>query len=276
MGSRAIWRRGALGLVLGGAAACGGEARSRPAEDLGALVIPPLEVDAGAPAAVDPPAPVTVRTALTIRARDPRRAGRRPRSRALLMTEVQGLQRSLASAPASAPERPALRRRLAEAYDELAYTASGPDAARARDEAIREYVAIAAEHPSYPALDEVLYYLGLAHELNGDAASARRAYLDLVTKHPRSRLVPLAYFAFGELFSAEAADDPSKDALALQAYEQVMTLADADEPVQADALLRAGETLLRMGRDADADGAFARLRARFPESDAAAAIPRGR
>ena len=277
MGSRAIWRGGAHGLVLASAAACGGEARSaRPVEDLGALVIPPLGADAGAPEAASPPAPLAVRTALTIRARDPRLADRPPRSRALVLTEVQGLERALATAAASPADRPALRRRLAEAYDELAYTASGADAARARDKAIAEYVALAAEHPTSPGLDEVLYQMGLAHELNGDAARARRAYLEVIANHPRSKLVPLAYFAFGELFFAEAADDPSKHALALQAYDPALSLATADAPIVAGALLRAGETKLRMGESADADRAFARLRATFPESAAAAAIPRQR
>ncbi|MBX3199981.1 MAG: tetratricopeptide repeat protein [Labilithrix sp.] len=277
MGSRAIWRGGARGLVLAAAAACGGEARSaRPAEDLGTLVIPPLDADAGAPEDAALPAPLTVRTALTMRARDPRLVDRPPRSRALLLTEVQGLERALATAAASSADRPALRRRLAEAYDELAYTASGADAARARDKAIAEYVALVAEHPSSPDLDEVLYRLGLAHELSGDAARARRAYLELITNHPRSKLVPLAYFAFGELFFAEGPDDPSKNALALQAYDQVLKLASADAPILAEALLRTGETKLRMGESADAERAFARLRATFPESDAAAAIPRQR
>ncbi|MBX3206840.1 MAG: tetratricopeptide repeat protein [Labilithrix sp.] len=275
MRGRAIAGGSLLGLVALLAAGCASGARaSRPEEDPSSLVIPPLGGDAATPAA-PPTEPPRVRTALTIRARDPRIAARQPRSRALLMTEVKGLESLLAAAAPSSPDLPAIRRRLAESYNELAYTSSGPDAERARDRVLEHYVAIAAEHPSYPAMDEIVYYQGLAYELNGDITQARKSYLRLITEHPRSKLVPLAYFAFGELFFAEAASDPTKNDLALQAFNQVTRVAVADEPIRAEALLRTGETLLRMGRDAEAGRTFEALRGGFPESDATAKIPDG-
>ena len=283
MGDRLVSWCGAAGLahaarvvVLAVLTACGNGAQHRPPPDeASVLVIPPLGADASAPVARDlpPEEPADIRTALTIRARDPRIAKRHPRSRVLVMTEVQGLERLLATTPESTSERPAIRQRLAEVYNELAYTSNGADAARARDELIKNYVAIKGESPQFAQMDEVLYYLGLAYELNRDLASARRSYFELIKNHPTSKLVPLAYFAFGELFFAEAAADPSKNALALESYAAVLKYPRADNPVYADALLRTGETHLRMNADAKARETFDRLRREFADSEAAERIP---
>lgn len=280
MRGRLISWRGAAGIVLGVAVcgsgvACGGGARREaPAEDPGPLVIPPLGPDARKPdAAVRPDEPVEVRTALTLRARDPRIEQRQPRSRTLVLTEIQRLEVQLGKRTDGGRSDPTLRRRLAEAYSELARTASGPDAERARDKSIESYVALEAEHPEYALIDEVLYYLGLAYELNGDHASARRSYLELIANHPRSRLVPLAYFGFGELYFAEATRDPSRNVLALQAYDEVLKHRPTDPAIAPDALLRIGVIHRRMNDDAMAKQTFERLRRDFPNSDAAARIP---
>ncbi len=280
MGGRFISWRGAAGIVLGvavcgsGVACDGGARREAPAEDPSALVIPPLAPAAHEPAAAArPDEPLEVRTALTLRARDPRIEQRQPRSRALVVGEIQKLEGQLAKTTDGGRSDPTLRRRLAEAYNELAHTASGPDAERARDKSIESYVALKAEHPEYALIDEVLYFLGLAYELNGDHASARRSYVELIVNHPRSRLVPLAYFGFGELYFAEAASDPSRNVLALQAYNQVLQHRPTDPAIAPDALLRIGVTQRRMNDDAMAKQPFDRLRRDFPSSDAAAKIP---
>ena len=278
MGSPPIRWRGAAALVaLVGAlhltAACGNGAERGPAGDPHALVIPPLAPDAGAPAAAEPEEPTDLRTKLTIPARDPRIAKRQARSRTRALGELHGLERQLATTTPSSPDQAMVRYRLAEAYNELAYTSSGPDADRARDRAIEQYVAIRADHPQFSLLDETTYYLALAYELNGDWSDARRLYFELIAKHPSSRLVPLAYFAFGEMFFVEARQDPSKNVLALQAYTEVLKYPPAESAIYADALLRIGQTHLRMNEESRARETFDRLRRELPDSDAAAKIP---
>lgn len=107
--------------------------------------------------------------------------------------------------------------------------------AGARRNAIKSYDKLQAEHPKYCAqpnaqdpakssgcVDEVLYYLAYEHEQAGDMANARRVYLELIQKAPKSKLVAGAYLAFGELYFTEAQGDPSKWALAAQAYGEVV------------------------------------------------------
>jgi TolA-binding protein len=275
MTSRFIWWHAAAELVavIATAAACGtAPQRAAPVEDPSALVIPPLASDAGGVAGDPEPAEPEVRAGLAIRARDPRFAARQPRSRALILTEVKQLER-LIQATQSPLDRPRLRHRLAALFAELAYTASGPHADRARDEAIKQYVMLKGEDPQFPQIDEIHYYLALAYELNGNLTEARRSYFELITKAPLSRLIPLGYFAFGELFFAEGKTDPSKNALAVQAYQEVLKYPPADNPVYADALARLGETHLRMQDDERATQMFDRLRHEFPDSDAARRIP---
>jgi tetratricopeptide (TPR) repeat protein len=73
-----------------------------------------------------------------------------------------------------------------------------------------------------PGVDESLYRLGRAYERADRLDEARKTYFSLIQKHPTSKRIPYAYLAFGELFSAEAAADPSKLALAEQAYLEVL------------------------------------------------------
>jgi len=276
MARRPIRRRDAAWLFasLIGGAACGNGAQGQPlAEDPHPLVIPPLPADAAASPAPEPvPEPPHPSSRLTVRARDPRIAQRQPRSRTAALGDIQRLERQLATAAASSPDRPLIRRRIADAYNELAYTSSGADADRARDKVIEQYVAMRGEQNA--ALDDAsTYYLALAHEQNGDRPNARRLYFNLIANHPSSRFVPLAYFAFGEMFSDEAREDAAKNALALHAYTEVLKFPPADHPIYADALLRIGEVHLRMHEDERAKETFERLRRELPDSDAAAKIP---
>lgn len=107
--------------------------------------------------------------------------------------------------------------------------------AGARRKAIEHYDRLQADHPKFcthpnaqdPAksagcVDEVLYYLAYEHEQAGDMAKARKVYLDLIQKAPKSKFVAGAYLAFGELYFTEAQGDPSKWALAAQAYGEVI------------------------------------------------------
>jgi hypothetical protein len=180
--------------------------------------IPLVEGDAAG--AAEPVAPA----AGLAQARDPRLA-RTPRARALVVTEVQQLENLFAATSAGAPDRPLVARRLAEDYAELARTGGGARDAvttAARKSAIKYYELVGALAPQDPHVDEAFYYAGLEHELSGDQTGARKAYFGLIQKAPQSKLVPLAYFAFAEMFFAEAANDPSKYDLAEQAYQQVL------------------------------------------------------
>ena len=107
---------------------------------------------------------------------------------------------------------------------------------RARKAAIAAYTTIVTDYagqpspsfpatppPAYASLDEACYYLAYEYEQAGDTASARRVYLDLITRTPASRYVASAYLAFGELFFTEAMGDPSRWDAARQAYLQVVS-----------------------------------------------------
>ncbi|WP_394827186.1 tetratricopeptide repeat protein [Pendulispora albinea] len=185
--------------------------------------------------------------------RDERKSRLQARARALLVTEIQGLESLFQSTPRSSPDRVELARRLSEDYVELESAAfkektqaeidrdnlkkANPaaagqkqtvanDAARimngARTKAETYYALIKNEYPNYSKLDEVLYYLAYEYEQSNDNANARKVYLELINKRPDSKYVPHAYLAFGELFFNEAMGDPSKWDLAAQAYTEVI------------------------------------------------------
>lgn len=185
--------------------------------------------------------------------RDERKSRLQARQRALLVTEIQGLERLFETTKKNAPDRPQLGRRLAEAYVELEAAAfrdkteaeikrdgfkkSNPQAAgqqqtqanqadavmkAARKKAIDYYSLIINDYPTYSQLDEVLYYLAYEYEQASDLKNARSVYYDLIKKRPDSKYIPNAYLAFGELFFNEAQGDPSKWDLAAQAYSEVI------------------------------------------------------
>ncbi|MBL8611164.1 MAG: hypothetical protein JNL38_27725 [Myxococcales bacterium] len=186
--------------------------------------------------------------------RDDERIGRiKVRQKGLLVTEIQGLESLFSNTSRTSPDRVTLARRLAEDYAELesvgfrektqaeaerdrlrrqndpamgkkqteANVAAGVEKG-ARAKAIQYYALIKNEHPSYAALDEVLYFLAYEHEQDHDAKSARAVYYELLQKAPQSKYVPHAYLAFGELFFAEAQGDPQKWSLAEKAYAEVV------------------------------------------------------
>lgn len=183
--------------------------------------------------------------------RDTRKTRLQARARALLITEIQGLERLYKQTPKKSPDRPQLIRRLAEGYVELESAAERDriasdikaqdakakkqdagkhrsDASRAkkivvaaRKSAIKYYSTMKDEYPDYSKLDEVLYYLAYEHEQAGDLKNARKVYYELVQKAPKSSYIPNAYLAFGELFFQESQGDPSKWALAESAYKEV-------------------------------------------------------
>jgi tetratricopeptide (TPR) repeat protein len=166
----------------------------------------------------EPVAPVPSRIG---QGRDPRVA-RPPRARALVVTEVAQLENLFAATTAGAPDRPLIARRIADDYAEIERTGAGVVAIAARKSAIRYYELVTTLTPQHPAIDEAYYYLALEYELSGDLTAARKGYFTLIQRSPQSKLIPLAYYAFAEMFFAEGASDPSKYDLAEQAYRQVL------------------------------------------------------
>jgi tetratricopeptide (TPR) repeat protein len=159
----------------------------------------------------------------------PRRLTLRPR--ALLVTELSGLESLFVSTPKEAVDRPALARRLAEDYVELEEGATigqasagqeNPLGTRARSMAEKYYSLLATEYPSYAQLDEALYCLAREYQKGSDGAQERKTYLMLIQHSPSSKFVPRAYLAFGEMFFREAHDDPNKWDPAAQAYQKVV------------------------------------------------------
>jgi TolA-binding protein/thiol-disulfide isomerase/thioredoxin len=191
-------------------------------------------------------------------ARDGRISRARPRTTALLVTEIQGLENLFGATPEKAPDRLTLMRRLAEAYAELEMAAfrdkvaaelqrdnlkkTNPAAAgqqqatanaraatvtKARKQSIK-YYDLLAKDPSYSAADEADYFLAYEYEQANDLANARKAYFDLIKRFPKSKNVPSAYFAFARLFEAEAKGDSSKWDPAMDAFRKVVTYPPPD------------------------------------------------
>ena len=193
-----------------------------------------------------PDEPVVIANALAIPLRDPRitHGGHRPR--AVLVTEVQGLETLYAATPPASPDRPLIARRLADTYAELARAAEGTSAARsAHGSAAKYYEVLTTEYPQSARLDEAYYYAALEHEIAGDLTNARRSYYELIKRHPSSKLVAFAYFAFGEMFFAEAANDPAKDQLAQHAFREVLKYPPTENALYTEAQRRLAEIAMR-------------------------------
>jgi tetratricopeptide (TPR) repeat protein len=158
------------------------------------------------------------------------------KSRQLLWSQIQALERLFQATPERSPDHPNLLRRLAEGYVELESAAlrDKTSSQGANQAAVRYYTRLKNEYPTWcqttnaldptknaGCTDEVLYYLGQEYQRGDDLDRARRSYLELIQSWPQSRFVPDAYLAFGELFFKEALGDPSKWPFAEQTYMEV-------------------------------------------------------
>ncbi len=220
--------------------------------------------------------------------RDLRTTRLQARGRKLLITEISGLERLYKRTSRRSPDRAQLVRRLAEAYVELEsaasrdkikadidaddakkaknrgkYNQATKEAAsasqivkRARANAIKYYNRMRKDYPDYSKIDEILYYLAYEYEQNRDLDRAREVYLELIERAPDSQYIPNAYLAFGELFFVEAMADPSKWALAEQAYRQVVKYPPPRNKVYGYALYKLGYVAWNSGEYAQAIQAF--------------------
>ncbi len=216
--------------------------------------------------------------------RDLRTTRLQARGRALLITEISGLERLYKRTPRRSPDRAQLVRRLAEGYVELESAATrdkiksdidADDAkkekqkakydksrreavaaqqivVKSRENAIKYYTRMKKDYPDYSKIDEILYYLAYEYEQSKDLDRARNVYLELIEKAPNSPYVPNAYLAFGELFFVEAMGDPSKWALAESAYKEVTKYKPPQNRVYGYALYKLGYTYWNSGEYAQA------------------------
>lgn len=102
-------------------------------------------------------------------------------------------------------------------------------------------------------------------ERAGRLDEARKAYFELIQRHPKSPLVPFAYWAFGELFRDESKADPTKLAFARQSYEEVLKFPASGLDRAAHGRLI--EVLARMGEPERAMNAVAKSIGRPVEQD---------
>lgn len=113
-----------------------------------------------------------------------------------------------------------------------------------RQAAIKYYTLLKGQYPKWcqntnaqnpeqstGCTDEVLYYLAYEYEQASQLDQARKIYLELIQGWPKSKYIPNAYLAFGELFFNEAQGDPSKWALAEQSYSEVIKYPPPDNKV---------------------------------------------
>jgi TolA-binding protein len=243
-----------------------------PATQTNVVVIPPptqTDTVATSVVPVNPPLPPIVESATTspleIPERDVRVRG--PRSKPLLLTEIQNLESLSAATPPTASDAPIVLKRIGDDYLELH---RADQTVEAGNRAIAVYMKYVKNYSSQPNVDEVMYSLGLEYELVGDLMSSRKTFYELIMKQPSSRFIPFAYFAFGEMFFVEAKTDPSKWDLSKQAYAQALKY--PSHALTPWTLLRMGQVEAARGNQASAQAQWTTLRTQYPTSSAVARI----
>lgn len=197
--------------------------------------------------------------------RDLRIAAMKAKTLKLLLSEISQTEDLWKATGKKAADRVNITRRLAETYVELENAAvrektqaeiannkAEADKAKktaevARASAIKYYSIIANEYKTYPALDEVLYYLAYEYEQAQKLDKAREVYYQLINDTPQSKYIPNAYLAFGELFFVEAQGDPSKFELARQSYMKVLEYPEATNKVWGYAMYKLGYVYWNLG-----------------------------
>jgi tetratricopeptide (TPR) repeat protein len=192
----------------------------------------------------------------------------KPRTKDAVVVELQALEQLATASQAGSPEQPHIYRRLAESYVELESAAlrdqidretradaaqkarpaeaaqlrieashSAQIVAAARLHAIEYYQLLATRYPTFcvrPGVqcgDEVLYFLAHEHEQDHHGEEVRRFYQQLIKSFPQSKYIPNAYVAFGELLFAGAQSDPSRFAMAEQAYRKATEIPPPENAV---------------------------------------------
>jgi hypothetical protein len=181
---------------------------------------PTPSASSAAPAAVDP-SPLT---AADNAALDPRSSYSSPRPSALLLTELSQMT-ALLRETRGAADQPALMRRLAEDYVELAQSfrrdarddapalahVHGEQAAAAEKAAIALYASLGelltVRGVTGPQVESVRYYLALEEARAGDVAAARRTASQMLASSPSSAWGARASDLLGRLDGAKPEAD---------------------------------------------------------------------
>jgi TolA-binding protein len=213
------------------------------------------------------------RTVATLR--DPWGAGAHPpRPCSSLALESLLLEQLEKKTSPSAPDRPALMRRIAEDRAELARAALAEgreDVARpARADAIRRFEALLAapspEGAAASSKDDLRYELAFTYEKAGDATNAMRVYADLLRISPASVFAARAYFGLGEVLLSSGFDharvvtrdlpstrgDESRLTAARTAFHRAAGSDGAPSDFRAAALVRVGQVDEALGDTAAA------------------------
>lgn len=96
------------------------------------------------------------------------------------------------------------------------------------------------------------YIDALANERAEKLNEARKGYLGILQQFPSSPVVPLVYFAFGELFYAESHSDPMKGSLAEQSYKEVLKYPPPGNTAVAYSYFRLGSLGSEQGKGPEA------------------------
>lgn len=154
-------------------------------------------------------------------------------------------------------DSPKIKKARAQAEDE----ARAAD--RARIAATEHYERLVRDYPTWCAapdapkgergcLDEVLHYLGLAHEagLTIPNLEAREAYESVIRDWPSSRLVPFAHVGLAEVARDHAIGRAAHDewSTAEEHYRKAIDLAPEDTVLGGYAAIRLAEILAKNGK----------------------------
>jgi hypothetical protein len=173
----------------------------------------------------------------------PEREVRRPPSRDLarLRSEHDTVEALFSATDAKSADYAKLALRLGDLENELSLLEPTRD---------REHKSVAESHyreatsgPAESAI-EAKYRLAIDAECRKDLPMARKLQFEIVQNAPNSRLVPYAYFAFGELFLHEADGNEGMLPLAEQAFKKVIEWPAS--PISPLARKRLDEVRLRM------------------------------
>jgi tetratricopeptide (TPR) repeat protein len=174
----------------------------------------PLQKDASPPVGVSKQADLALMALLL--AVDQRKSNWEPRSRAQLITVLQGLEQLNKRIPQDDPQLGELLRRLAETYSELrtkcVLEAGGAGvsaenraaldriARAAHDNALKFFHRLIREQPGYPKLADARFDLALEVARFGSNQELQQALREVFVNHPTSPIAPVAHFVYAEVF----------------------------------------------------------------------------
>jgi TolA-binding protein len=117
-----------------------------------------------------------------------------------------------------------------------------------------------SRYPGSSYTGEVRYLLGLAQLETGRTVDGLRTLEQYIVSDPQSDVVPSA-----RLLVAETQVKAGRPQAALDQYQTLVRTAPPGHPLVPQALYQIGDLSVRVGRPADAEGAWTRIRRDFPQ-----------